>query len=83
MKPSPVRRPVEGKEARAATKKRPAITKYRSISVIRDFPTIPGRFNPHFSDERKQAMHTHLTQISDEYSRIELKEIRLLKGEHY
>jgi hypothetical protein len=29
-------------------------------------------------------MHTHLTQISDEYAQMELKEIRLLKaGEHY
>jgi hypothetical protein len=26
-------------------------------------------------------MHTHLTQISDEYTRMELEEIRLLKTE--
>jgi hypothetical protein len=75
LKPLPVHKPVEGKETRVATKKRPAIPKYSSISVIRDFPPILRRFNPHLSDGRKQAMHTHLTQISDEYTRMELEEI--------
>jgi hypothetical protein len=79
LKPSPVPKPVEGKEARTTTKKKPAVPKYHSISAIRDFPPIPGRFNPYLSDERKRAMHTHLTQISDEYTRMELEEIRLLK----
>jgi hypothetical protein len=57
------------------TKKRLAIPKYRSITAIRDFPPIPRRFNPYLSDERKRAMHTHLTQILDEYIRMELEEI--------
>jgi hypothetical protein len=77
---SPVHKPVEGKETRVATKKRPVIPKYSSISMIRDFPPILRRFNPHFSDDRKQAMHTHLTQISDEYARMELEEILMLKA---
>jgi hypothetical protein len=49
LKPLPVPKLVEGKEVRVATKKRAA----RSISVIRDFPPILGRFNPYLSDERK------------------------------
>jgi hypothetical protein len=61
------------------TKKRTNVPKYRSISVIRDFPPIPGRFNPYLSDKEKQAMHTQLTQISDEYAQMEQEEIRLLK----
>jgi hypothetical protein len=68
LKPLPVPKPVEGKEVHVATKRRPNVPKYRSISVIRDFPPIPKRFNPYLSDERKRAMHTHLTQISDEYT---------------
>jgi hypothetical protein len=60
-KSSSVPKPVEGKEAHTVTKKRPAIPKYRSISAIRDFPPIPRRFNPYLSDERKRAMHAHLT----------------------
>ena len=39
-----------------------------------------GGFNPHLSEERKQAMHTDLTQILDEYTWMELKEIWLLKA---
>jgi hypothetical protein len=78
LKPLPIPKPVEGKEVRVATKRKLAIPKYRSISTIRDFPPIPGRFNPYLSDKRKRAMHTHLTQISDEYARMELEEIRLL-----
>jgi hypothetical protein len=79
LKSSPIPKPVEGKEACIVTKKKPAVPKYRRISAIRDFPPIHGRFNPHLSDEKKQAMHTHLTQILDEYARLELEEIRLLK----
>jgi hypothetical protein len=78
-KSSPVPKPIGGKEAYTATKKRPTIPKYRSVSAIRDFPPIPERFKPYLSDERKRAMHAHLTQISDEYARMELEEIRLLK----
>jgi hypothetical protein len=62
------------------TKKRPVVPQYRSISAIRDFPPIPGRFNLHLNAERKQAMHTHLTQISDECAGMELEEILLLKA---
>ena len=53
---------------------------YPSSIAIRDFPPILGRFNSHLSEERKRAMHTHLTQISNEYTRMERKEIRLLKA---
>jgi hypothetical protein len=34
LKPSPVPRPVEGKEACAGSKKRPTVPKYHSISRI-------------------------------------------------
>jgi hypothetical protein len=74
-----VHKPVEEKEIRAATKRRTTVPKYLSISTIRDFPPIPGRFNPYLSDEQKQAMHTQLTQISDEYAQMEQEEIQLLK----
>jgi hypothetical protein len=74
-KSSPVPKLDEGKETRLVTKRRTTVPKYRSISVIRDFPPIPGRFNPYLSDEEKQAMHTQLTQISDEYAQMEQKEI--------
>jgi hypothetical protein len=47
--------------------------------VIQDFLPILGRFNPYLSNEEKRAMHTQLTQISDEYARREQEEIRLLK----
>jgi hypothetical protein len=75
LKPLLVPKPVEGIEAHVATKKRPTIPKYRSILALLDFPPIPGKFNPHLSDKRKRAMHTHLTQILDEYARMELEEI--------
>jgi hypothetical protein len=81
LKPLLVPKLVEGKEVRVATKRRPAVPKYRSTLAIQYFPPIPERFNPYLSDERKQAMHTHLTQILDEYTRMELEEIRLLKTE--
>jgi hypothetical protein len=61
------------------TKRRTATPKYRSISAIRDFPSIPGRFNPYLSDKEKQAMHTQLTQILDEYAQMKQVEIQLLK----
>ena len=80
LRPSHVLELKEGKEARIATKKKRAIPKRHSISAIRDFPSIPGRFNPHLSDERRRAMQTHLTQVSEEYARMELEEIRLLKA---
>jgi hypothetical protein len=57
------------------TNKRSAMPKYHSISAIRDFPPIPGRFNPYLNDEQKRAMHTQLTQILDEYARMEQEEI--------
>ena len=68
LKPSPIPELVEGKETRTTIKKKLAIPKYRSFSAMRDFPPILRRFNPHLSDERKQAMHTHLTQILNEYA---------------
>jgi hypothetical protein len=70
---------TEGKETCLVTKRRTAVPKYHSISAIRDFPPIPRRFNPYLSDEQKRAMHTQLTQISNEYARMEQEEIRLLK----
>jgi hypothetical protein len=62
------------------TKKRTSIPKYHNVSAIRDFPPIPKRFNPYLSAEQKRAMHTQLTQISDEYAKMEQEEIRLLKA---
>jgi hypothetical protein len=75
----PITKSVEEKEIRVATKRRMAIPKYRSMSAIRDFPLIPRSFNPYLSDEKKGAMHTQLTQISDDYVRMEQEEIRLWK----
>jgi hypothetical protein len=69
----------EERETRIATKRRTAVPKRRSISTIRDFPPILGRFNPYLSNEQKRAMHTQLTQISDKYAQWEHEEIRLLK----
>jgi hypothetical protein len=66
LKPSPVPMTIEGNEACTMTKKKPAVPKYRSISALRDFPPIPRKFNPYLNDERKRAIHTHLTQISNE-----------------
>jgi hypothetical protein len=60
-KSSPVPKPDEGKETRIVTKETSTVPKYRSISAIRDFPPIPGRFNPYLSDEQKRAMHAQLT----------------------
>ena len=79
LRPLLVPESKEGNETRIATKKKKVIPKHRSISVIRDFPFVPGRFNPYLSDERKRAMHTHLTQVSEEYAQMELEKIRLLK----
>jgi hypothetical protein len=56
--PKPLFKPSEEKETRITTKRRTAIPKRRSISTIRDFPPIPGRFNPYLSNEQKRAMHT-------------------------
>jgi hypothetical protein len=75
----PLFKPSEEKETRITTKRRIVIPTCRSISAIRDFPPIPGRFNPYLNNEQKQAMHTQLTQISDEYTQLEQVEIRLLK----
>jgi hypothetical protein len=70
---------AEERETRIATKRTTAVPKRRNISVIRDFPPIAGRFNPYLTNEHKQAMHTQLTQISDEYAQWEQVEIRQLK----
>jgi hypothetical protein len=53
QEPKPLPKPIEEKEARVATKKRTTVPKRRSISMARDFPPIPGRFNPYLSDEQK------------------------------
>jgi hypothetical protein len=70
-----VPKPVEEKEICVATKRKMAVPKYSSILAIRDFPPIPGRFNPYLNDEKKRAMHTQLSQILDEYAGMELEEI--------
>ena len=75
LRPSLIPELKEGEGALIATKKKQAVPKRRRILVIQDFPPIPRRFNPHLCDKRKRAMHTHLTQVSDEYPRMELKEI--------
>jgi hypothetical protein len=69
----------EGNETCLVTKMRTTVPKNHSISTIRDFPPIPRRFDPYLSDEQKRAMHTQLTQISDEYALMEQEEIQLLK----
>jgi hypothetical protein len=76
--PEPLLKPSE-EETCITTKRRTAVPKRRSILAIQDFPPIPGRFNPYLSNEQKRAMHTQLTQISDEYTLWEQEEIRLLK----
>ena len=53
--------------------------KRHSVSSIRHFPPILKKFNPYLSEERRRALYTHLTQIFDEYARMELEEIRPLK----
>jgi hypothetical protein len=75
LKPLPVPKLVKEKEVRVIAKRKIAVPKYRIVFAIRDFPPIPGRFNPYLSDDRKQAMHTRLTLISDEYARMEQEEI--------
>jgi hypothetical protein len=77
--PKPLLKLSEEKEMCIATKRRTGIPKRCSILAIRDFPPILGRFNPYLSNEQKRAMHTQLTQISDEYTQWEQREIRLLK----
>jgi hypothetical protein len=66
-RPEPLLKPGEEREAHITTKRRTAIPKRRSISAIRDSPPIFGEFNPYLTNEQKRAMHTQLTQISDEY----------------
>lgn len=53
--------------------------KCRSISAVCNFPPIPRRLNPYLGTEKKWEMHTHLTEISDEYTKMEQEEIQLLK----
>jgi hypothetical protein len=78
-RPEPLFKPSEEGETRITTKRRTTVPKRRSISAIRDFPPILGRFNPYLSNEQKRAMRTQLTQISDEYTQWEQEEIWLLK----
>jgi hypothetical protein len=73
--PKPWPQPSEEKETCITTKRRIVVPKRRSISAIRDFPPIPGRFNPYLSNEQKRAMHTQQTQISDKYTQLEQEEI--------
>jgi hypothetical protein len=78
-RPEPLLKPSEERETRITTKRRTVIPKRRSISAIRDFPPIPIKLNPYLTNEQKQAMHTQLTQILDEYAQWEQGEIQLLK----
>jgi hypothetical protein len=78
-RPEPLLKPSEEREMHITTKRRTTVPKRRSILAIQDFPPIPGKLNPYLTNEQKQAMHTHLTQISDEYAQWEQEEIRLLK----
>jgi hypothetical protein len=48
----------EEKEINIATKRRTAVPKRHSISAIRDFSPITGRFNPYLSNEQKRTLHT-------------------------
>jgi hypothetical protein len=74
-RPKPLLKPSEERETRITTKRRTVVPKRRSISAIQDFPPIPGKLNPYLTNEQKQAMHTQLTQISDEYAQWEQEEI--------
>jgi hypothetical protein len=63
---------------------RPYAPRYQPRSGKRRVPTKPSAqkeirvaTNPFLSDEQKKAMHTQLTQISDEYAQMEQEEIRL------
>ena len=73
---------VKENEAQAVLKEGLTVAKWKhySVSAIRDFPPILGMFNPHLSEEMRRALHTHLTLIFDEYTQMELEEIRLLKA---
>ena len=77
LNPLPVPKPIKEKKARAAPKEGLGVVKWkrRSVSAIRDFPPVPKNFNPYLSEETRCALHTHLTQISDEYAQLELEEI--------
>jgi hypothetical protein len=73
---------IQGEKAQVESKKDLAAMKWKrcSVSAVQDFPLIPRRFNPYLSKERRQVLHTHLTQIADEYAQMELEQIRLLKA---
>jgi hypothetical protein len=73
---------IQGEKAQVESKKDLAAMKWkcRSVSAVQGFPLIPRRFNPYLSKERRQVLHTHLTQIADEYAQMELEQIRLLKA---
>jgi hypothetical protein len=49
--PEPLLKPGEEREMRIITRRRTAVPKRHSISEIRDFPPIPGRFNSYLSNE--------------------------------
>jgi hypothetical protein len=70
LEPSLAPKPIMEKKARAAPKEGSVVVKWKphNVSVIRDFSPILKKFNPYLSEERSRALHTHLTQISDEYA---------------
>jgi hypothetical protein len=69
-KPLPSTEPIQDERAEVGSKKDPTVAKWkcRSVSVVRDFPPILGRFNPYLCAEKRWKLHTHLTQIAYEYS---------------
>jgi hypothetical protein len=56
--PKPLPKPSEEKETRIATKRRTSVPKRRSISAIRDFSPILGRFNLYLSNEQKRNAYS-------------------------
>jgi hypothetical protein len=61
---------TQEEKAQVDSKKDPAAAKwkYHNISVVRDFLPIPEKVNPYLSIEKRWELHTHLTQIADEYT---------------
>jgi hypothetical protein len=49
--PAPLFKPSEEKGTHITTKRRTVVPKRHSISAIRDFPPIRGRFNPYLNNE--------------------------------
>lgn len=54
--------------------------KHRNVSVVRDFPLVPGKYNRYLSARRKREIHEHMSRVIDECTKIEQEEVQLLKA---